>query len=867
MAGTAWLARRWLRARRFAVVPLLLVVAVGGTGAMVALSSADRTANAFRDHLDRANVGDLVLNPSLSTKEIDEVIRALPGVEETTTASAFTVTRDDGHPRPRGEVMLNQSTSDTGVMGSHDGRFVDMDRPIVVAGRMATGPREAVLTVEAADAEGLGVGDEVTLAFWRPGVDELAYYGSPEEAEAIAAEIVSPLGVEQIEIVGVVQLSNEVLPDDLYPRQLLIVSPDVAARYDCLPEGPAPGSTLADALAALVPEDCARNYRYFSLRLAGGARGVKPALDEFLRRVRPLNADLATISDLAANEQAPPQYYLIPIETDQERQRVEQAARPSVTALRVLGAAIAAVTVALAGFAVAREVRRVHGAQRQWYELGVGTTARVLVLALPPVVAVVAGSAVALAAAWFVDTGATGLLAVLEPGPRRGLDAAAILAMIGITAAIMVLTGVLATSTARRGAREPGDRARDDHPSGRGWASWPLGRSGPPAVTTGLRAAAKARTTPPVVAGIALLTGALVAAMVFGASLSALVSTPRSYGWPWDVAAITGVGYGDLDLAAAQQALDDDPDVARWTALGLLNEVSLNGEPMMSVVGFDRVGVVELPSLEGTMPLRSDQVAIGAKVAKDHGLSVGDTVDLGGVFDGRRATVSGIVVFPTLGPFMADRVGTGTGLLLSETALDDIGPYGSGGVHDLATFVGVELHDGVRDAKTAARLGELLSTFDRVGSPVFGFDAPVRPAPIIDARSMRAVPVAVGVAFAVVVTIGLAFNAWSSARARRHELAVLRALGFRQAQVRASVCTQAVATMAGALVIGVPLGVVAGRALWRAFADELGVVPDPASSWRLVLVTVAGGLVAAIVTAWFPARFVTRSTAADLRSE
>ncbi|HEX5097326.1 MAG TPA: FtsX-like permease family protein, partial [Acidimicrobiia bacterium] len=342
-----------------------------------------------------------------------------------------------------------------------------------------------------------------------------------------------------------------------------------------------------------------------------------------------------------------------------------------------------------------------------------------------------------------------------------------------------------------------------------------------------------------------------------------LVSTPRAYGWPWDVAAVTGAGYGDLDLDTAERVLGDDADVESWTALGLLNELSLNGQPMMSVIGFDRASDVDLPVLDGALPRGVDQVAIGAAVARAMNLAVGDAVDLGGAFAGRRATVSGIVVFPTLGPFMADRVGAGTGLLVSETAFEDVrGPYANADVRDLATFVGVKLRDGTRHVATVERVRAGLATLDKYDSPVFDYPTPVRPPSIIDTRSTRVVAVTVGIAFAAVTTIGLMSNAWSSSRGRRRELSVLRALGCRNSEVRRSVYVQSVGTMAGALVLGVPLGVIVGRLLWRGFADELGVVPDPASPWPAVFATVAGGLAVAVMAAWIPARFATRSSPA-----
>ena len=93
-------------------------------------------------------------------------------------------------------------------------------------------------------------------------------------------------------------------------------------------------------------------------------------------------------------------------------------------------------------------------------------------------------------------------------------------------------------------------------------------------------------------------------------------------------------------------------------------------------------------------------------------------------------------------------------------------------------------------------------------------------------------------------------------------------MGFTSRQVRWSVQVQSVTTTAAALVIGVPAGVVIGRLLWRAFADQLGVVPDPASAWAPLSLLVLGGLALAAVAAVVPARRVASSSpGADLRVE
>ena len=61
---------------------------------------------------------------------------------------------------------------------------------------------------------------------------------------------------------------------------------------------------------------------------------------------------------------------------------------------------------------------------------------------------------------------------------------------------------------------------------------------------------------------------------------------------------------------------------------------------------------------------------------------------------------------------------------------------------------------------------------------------------------------------------------------------------------------------------------VAGRLSWRAFAGQLGVLSDSASTWLPVLIAVAGGILIALVAALPPAQLAPTTMPADeLRAE
>ena len=60
---------------------------------------------------------------------------------------------------------------------------------------------------------------------------------------------------------------------------------------------------------------------------------------------------------------------------------------------------------------------------------------------------------------------------------------------------------------------------------------------------------------------------------------------------------------------------------------------------------------------------------------------------------------------------------------------------------------------------------------------------------------------------------------------RRREIGLLKVLGFVNGQVVSAVAWQATTLAVIGIAVGVPLGVVIGRAVWRTFANNLGAVP------------------------------------------
>ncbi len=123
--------------------------------------------------------------------------------------------------------------------------------------------------------------------------------------------------------------------------------------------------------------------------------------------------------------------------------------------------------------------------------------------------------------------------------------------------------------------------------------------------------------------------------------------------------------------------------------------------------------------------------------------------------------------------------------------------------------------------------------------------------------------------FLAVLAIGaVAHTLASTARRRRHDIAMLRALGMRPRDSSAIVFVQAGAIALVGLAIGLPLGSAIGRIVWRAVANDTPVdfvVPD---DWSMIAV-MTGAVVAlfALLAVWPSRRLASLQLARELRTE
>ena len=96
----------------------------------------------------------------------------------------------------------------------------------------------------------------------------------------------------------------------------------------------------------------------------------------------------------------------------------------------------------------------------------------------------------------------------------------------------------------------------------------------------------------------------------------------------------------------------------------------------------------------------------------------------------------------------------------------------------------------------------------------------------------------------------------------------MKALGVTRTGLQTTVRVQALVMATVAVLIGVPLGLVAGRLAWVGFAESVGVPPFPTVPLVTLSAIAAGVLVACLIAGILPAAMAARTQVNEtLRSE
>jgi hypothetical protein len=478
----------------------------------------------------------------------------------------------------------------------------------------------------------------------------------------------------------------------------------------------------------------------------------------------------------------------------------------------------------------------------------------------------VAAIGVAVAASPLMPIGTARLA---EPAPGISIDTA-VLAVGAI--AIPVLLVARAAWPAWRLASARGTHLGDATAVSRRplLAGWVAGAGAPVTMTTGVRLAlepGRGRTAVPArgaLAGTMLSVLAVTAAVTFGANLVHVVDTPRLYGQSWDTA--IDLWFRPITPAQTQDQLGRIPAVSGWT-FGNHGIVSIGGVVVPAIgLAAGRGPLLSPTLLEGRPPRTDHEIVLGTSTLRRIGRHVGQAVTVT-VIEGRRLRdrIVGRAVFPNIGRGGFTPTDLGQGAQTTAAALQPLAA--SATPSPGFEFVLVRFTPGRPRAAAIAGFQRSMAGFcQRIGGPCLATDQ--RPNGITSYARIDGTPGVLAALLAILGAAVLGQFAVVSGRRRRRDFAILKALGLFRRQV-SSITAWQVSTLTGlALLVGLPLGIVAGRWAWALFAHDLGIPAGAITPLPLVLLMVPAVILIANTVAFWPGRTTARLKPAEiLRAE
>jgi hypothetical protein len=809
--------RRW---RSLAVLGVLVALAAGTV--MTAVAGANRGATAIDRLAAQTLPADAMILPNEPGFDW-AAVRAMPPVE---ALSTFVVS---GYEIEGLDLM--ESLLTVGFPPADDEAMRTVERPVVIDGRLPDPSRgdEVVVTPLFADSHGLGPGDTLTLKLWRPETFD-RHWTDPLPPRADGP-------VVQARIVGVVR--SFWYGEEVGHPGKVISSPGLYDQY-------------AANLVGSVPT----GYINALARLDGGEAAVSQFTRDLAAVTGRTNIDVWSAAEL--------------------RQRARDVTGFEANALRVFALAAGIAAVFLVGQAIARYSAATVMDLQTLRSVGLTPAEARVAAAAGPALAAVAGTAVGVIAAvlasrWF-PIGTAGLY---EPEPGIHADGVLIVTSLVVVPLAVTVGAVVAAGLALRSAG-PATGA------GRSVIANAAGRSGLPVpVVIGTRFAlepGRGRHAVPVrPALVGAVTGVLgvVAAFTFSSGVNDAAANPARFGQTYPLQAIFGYENADfLPAADLLPVIAADPDVA--AVAKIYGGVAEHQGVATTVFSFEPVGnAPEVVVTGGRLPERADEIALAPKSARAMGAGVGDSVTLTGTRGTAGFTVTGLAFVPGM-----SHNDYATGAWTTPNGYDEL--FTAGEVTDFKYHAAlVALHDGADPQATATRIAEQTAPAVQAAAAGFGLDPaeiatlsgveltpPWPPIQIAELQQVRTLPVFLA-GFLAVLAVGAVGHALATAvRRRRHDVAVLRALGLTRWQCRGVVVTQASVLALVGLAAGIPLGVALGRTLWRYVSDATPLFyVAPVALLTLLLVVPLALLIANLLAAWPGQRAATLRVGQVLRAE
>ncbi len=335
----------------------------------------------------------------------------------------------------------------------------------------------------------------------------------------------------------------------------------------------------------------------------------------------------------------------------------------------------------------------------------------------------------------------------------------------------------------------------------------------------------------------------VVGCLTFRAGIQDAVQEPTRSGVVWNYVLAAGEA---VVPSATQHAVARDSDAvaaldARWE-----RAVPVDGRPTPMFGTRAVKGSMPLIVLRGRAPDGPDEIAFAPTTMRSLGLSLGDRVRVGS--NEGSVTVVGEALLPATSHTDYDQSGWMTAAGLTRA----VGPPSDNG----EDYLLIEWHSGVDPTAAGRRIRKL-------GGPELFAQAAVLPTAVADLARIEDLPLALGAFFALLACATVAHALVTTVRRRRHDLAVLRSIGFTRRQTRGAIAWQSTLLALAGLIVGVPAGIAVGRLAWRWLADDFPIVYVPPAALLAVLAVAAVAIAIANVLAAGPAHAATRIRPAE----
>jgi hypothetical protein len=819
--GAVWLRlRAELRHQWRAWLALAVLLGVIGGIALTAAAGARRTDTAYPRFLRASHAAQMAVLPTLSGfRGYFRAVARLPQVASSASAAFLQMS----FPGP-GASPFSDLTAEASPAG---GEGVSIDHVKVVAGRLfdPADPHAVMIDQQVADREHL-----------RPG-GTLHLIGFPQRGASS-------------DIKHAVRLALRVSAIVVFDDQIVAASKELGY----------PRLLLSPAFA--------RTRQAMSFNPAGGALYVV---------LRP-HADAAAFTRQAAALAVRYRVGNTPVvHLATEYAATQRAIRPEAAALAIFAALVGLIALAIIGQLLSRQlvldsaefpVLRALGLPRS--RLAALSLARVAVVTIAGAVFAV-GFAVAASPLMPI-----GPARAAEPSPGAEVNLAILGAGFALLAAVpllVVLPAALRAANRTQGALGLAEPAAPAHPSR---LSPALGLAGSVPGNLGVRMAFEpghGRTAVPVrsaLVGTMVAVAAVVAAMVFGASFLALVGTPHLYGqnWPQQL----DLQVGSIPGAMGEKILAPIKGLTEYAG-GNYGQVSVTAPGSASgavvpAIGLDQLhGKGFLTLLAGRAPAGPREITLGPRTLRTLGLHLGQlvTVDANGRAYPMR--IVGSAIFASFGVGGGSATDLGTGAAVAASVLSQRNPPSCTSGATCYNFFLLRYRPGT-DLRAAAT--QVSRATIRAGCPpgLCLVTTDQRPGDIQNYAGVRDTPLALGAVLVLLAVGTLAHVLLTGVRRRRRDLAVLKTLGLLRSQLLRVVSWQAIALAAAALLVGLPLGLLAGRWAWLLFAGSAGVGSQADVPVPLVLLVIPVTLVLAVLLAVVPGWTAARiRPALILRSE